>query len=143
MDSRLSAYRRTETLGKSQLDLILQVYDGAVNAYTSAREHFEREEFQSGREALDKAKRFVTHLYTTLDFEKGEEIAQNLGRIYAFVISETDAVQGTKNTKQLDAVISILGNIRSGWAGLGESNTEKQPTSGNRSPEPDKFVTVG
>ena len=37
MDGQIGTYRTMETHGKSQLDLILQVYNGAILAYETAR----------------------------------------------------------------------------------------------------------
>jgi flagellar protein FliS len=130
MQNRIGAYRQTDTLGKSQLDLILQVYDGAMKAYTTASEHYSKGEYQSGYEQLEDAKRFVTHLYTTLDFEKGGVIAHNLGKMYAYLLNETNAVQATKNIEQLEALARVLDTLRQAWVELRTTEVE------TRQPEP-------
>lgn len=124
MDTSVSSYRTVDTHGKSQLDLILQVYDGAVTAYNRAREHYRAEEFTPGREQMERAKRFIVHLYTTLNTEEGAEVAENLGKIYAYVIQETDIATATKDTGKIDDIIGILDNLREGWRGLKEQEAE-------------------
>jgi len=60
MDNRLKAYQHTGTLGKSQIDLVLQVYDGAIAAFTAAGECYEKSEL----EALTK---LPEHFYISKD----------------------------------------------------------------------------
>jgi flagellar protein FliS len=90
MDDKLAAYRKADTLSKSQIDLILQVYDGAIAALKAAAVSYRNGDMQAGYEQLQRAKRFVTHLYTTLDPEAGGTVAENLGKLYAFVINQTN-----------------------------------------------------
>lgn len=129
MEGKSETYRRVDTLGKSQLDLILQVYDGAIKAFRTARAHYEQDESTAGYEEIERAKRFVTHLYTTLDMEKGGDVAANLSRLYVFVISQSYVIQATKDLAQLDAVTNIMSNLREGWRGL---KAAEQGTAGDR-----------
>jgi flagellar protein FliS len=115
MEGKLSTYRKVETLGKSQLDLIIQVYEGAIAAFRAAADFYKSDDHQAGHEQLQKAKRFVTHLYTTLDPEVGGEIAESLGKLYAFVINQTNVAEATKDLSVIDDNISILDNVRLGW----------------------------
>ena len=78
MKEGLAAYKQTDILGKSQLDLVIKVYDGAIDAYKAARKAYEEEDNDGGYEQLQKAKRFITHLYTTLNMDEGGAIAQLL-----------------------------------------------------------------
>ncbi len=125
MDDKVKAYQTTDTLGKSQLDLVIKVYDGAIASYKQTRQLFEKEEYSQGREELEKAKKFVTHLYTTLDMEKGGEIAQQLSQLYAFVVNQTNIVDATKDLKGIDDIVNILDNLRQGWVELKQQGVPK------------------
>lgn len=114
----LKNYRAAETLGSTQLNLILQVYDGALGALNRATGAYQAKQLDRGYNELEKARRFVTHLYTTLNLEEGGEVAANLARLYAFVISEIDSVQATKDLEHLEKIADVLRNVRDGWAGL-------------------------
>ena len=146
MEGKVETYRRVDTLGKSQLDLILQVYDGALKSLNRARENYEKEDFQTGYEDMERAKKFVTHLYTTLDLEKGGEVAANLSRLYAYVITQSYIVQATKDLEQLEAINGVLRNLREGWAGLRETNaaqaTTERTESADAPTEEQSFVTT-
>ncbi len=64
MNSKLKAYQNTDTLALSQLDLVIKVYDGAITSFTDAAESYKGNKSEKAYEQLEKAKRFVTHLYT-------------------------------------------------------------------------------
>ncbi len=126
MSNNVNAYQKSEILGKSQLDLILMVYDGAVAAYKAASTAYSNRDNKKGHEELEKAKRFVTHLYTTLDSEKGGEIADQLGKLYAFVINQTNVIDATKDLKLIDDNINVLNNLRQGWLGLKQQQASQE-----------------
>ena len=127
MNSNLKNYENVSTLGMSQLDLVLKVYDGAIASFKVAAELYKAGNSMKGYEQLEKSKRFITHLYTTLDPDKGGEIAEKLGKIYAFLLNQTNLVQATKELKIIDDNIVILGNIREGWLFLKQQQKESQP----------------
>ncbi|MBD3332504.1 hypothetical protein GF356_06615 [candidate division GN15 bacterium] len=124
MNNKIGSYKSAETIGKSQIDLILKVYDGTVASLTSAREAYANDQFADGREHMEKTKRFVTHLYTTLNMDKGGEVAENLSKLYSYVISQTYVIQATKDVELIDDMITIMENLRSGWRGLKEQQAE-------------------
>lgn len=147
MDGKIAAYRRADTMGKSQIDLILMVYDGALKALRAAAGHYRDEDNDGGYEQLQQAKRFVTHLYTTLDLKKGGEVAENLSKMYVWVLSQLLVIEATKDVDELDAVTQALDNLRSGWAELkAEQGGGKAEESDQTSETPElteEFVTSG
>lgn len=129
MNGQLNTYRQIDTTGKSQIDLILQVYTGALQAFASGHECYEKQDFRNGYEHLEKARKFIVHLYTTLDFEQGGEVADNLGKLYAFVMNEIDLIQATKDLKHLDSCITVLQNLKQGWEDLKGQTKQQKPTA--------------
>jgi len=115
MNSKIRAYESSSTLGLSQLDLLLKIYDGAIGCYKAAGVLYRQNKSTQAYEQLEKAKRFITHLYTTLDPDKGGDIADKLGKIYAYLLNQTNLAQATKELKILDDNITVLNNIREGW----------------------------
>jgi flagellar protein FliS len=107
-------------MGQSQLDLVLKVYDGACAAYEAAEQAYRNEDFDAGYEQMERVRRFVTHLYTTLDHEKGGEVAENLAKVYAYLINQIDVIEGTKDLTAIESSLKCLSNIREGWRGVKE-----------------------
>ena len=145
MDEHIGAYKTADTMAKSQIDLILQVYDGAIDHYRQGRDLFAKEEYRGGRMALEKAKKFIVHLYTTLDLERGGEVGKNLEKMYSFVIGPPDVVAATKDLSQIDDIIEILTNLRKGWVGIKseETNVVKEPQKAEPELAGGQFTTSG
>ena len=123
MDTKLETYRTTDTLGKSPVELVITVYDGAIKAFQTATEHYQNDRSNEGYEQLQKARKFVTHLYTTLDMERGGDIAENLGKLYTLVLTQTDIAQATQDNKLIETNISLLKNLREGWIGIDQEQS--------------------
>ncbi len=118
MNQKLQNYQATDTLGKSVPELIIKVYDGAIYNFAKAIEFYKAGNSQDGFESMEKAKRFVVHLYTTLDKEKGGEIAENLSRLYAYIVERINFAEATKDITTIEDSILILNNVKEGWAEL-------------------------
>lgn len=124
MNKGFNTYKENSTLAMSQLDLILTVYKGTIEYIKRARGHFESERFVEGRTACEKARKCIVHLYTTLDMEKGAEIAEKLGQLYAFMIEQLDLAVASKSLDLLDTIIGLLETIKEGWDGLKEQQEQ-------------------
>ena len=149
MDGKIAAYRTADTMGKSQIDLILMVYDGALKALRTATQAYRDDDADAGYEEMGKVEKFVTHLYSTLDMDKGGEVAANLAKMYVWVITQTHIIRATKDLEQLDAVAAVLENLRSAWAEIKTQTTdttEAAPTTRSEAPEQsvltEEFVTT-
>ncbi len=130
MSNQAGAYKTVDTLGKPQIDLILQVYDGVIAELISARALYEQQQYTKGYDHLERAERFVTHLYTTLDSDAGGEIAQNLGKLYAWVIGKLHEVQATKERARFDECLKIMENLRAGWVAIKAGLAQSAPSTG-------------
>ena len=115
---QLQNYQTADMMGKSIPELIVKVYDGAITNMAKAIECYNTGDAVAGNDAMEKAKKFLVHLYTTLDNEKGGEIADKLSKIYVFVIDQINLVQATKDLSRIEGSITVLRNVREGWAQL-------------------------
>jgi flagellar protein FliS len=122
MKNSLSNYQVVDTLGKNQLELVIKVYDGAISNLKQAVEYYQNNNTQAGYDSMEQAKKFVVHLYTTLDEKKGGEIAKNLSQLYAFTVEQINFVQATKDISKINDSIEIFNNIREGWIQLNKKN---------------------
>ncbi len=140
MSTGLTAYKKISTMGMSQIDLVLAVYRGTLDFIDQAKEHFEGNAAADGRTACERARKCLVHLYTTLDMDRGGDIAAQLGSLYAYTIEQLDVASANKDNKKLDAIREIISNLRSGWEELKQSGAAA-PSSEKKSPSavpPDK-----
>lgn len=120
MDLKLESYRTSDTLGKSPVELVIKVYNGAIKSFAAARDHYQKKQSDEAYDELQKARKFVTHLYTTLNMEKGGDIAENLGKLYTLILTHTDLAQSTKDLELINTNIALLNNLREGWVGISD-----------------------
>lgn len=123
MESKLGTYQTIDTLGKSQLDLILKVYDGAIGAFKEAEAGLRAADHQKADDQLERARRFMVHLYTTLNEEEGAEIAQSLSRLYTYLICQIDVASATRDADVVISCVRVLENLREGWTGIKDQDT--------------------
>ncbi len=124
MSAKLGNYQAADILGKSGPELVVKVYDGAINSLRRAAEQYRKNDSRRGFEALEKTRNFLVHLYTTLDEKRGGEIAEKLSKLYAYLIERIDFVQATKDVSIIDDMVDILNNVRGGWVELAEKVRE-------------------
>ncbi len=65
----------------------------------------------------------IASLHTKLNPEAGGEIAEDLGKLYAFIINQTNMAEATKDLSVIDDNISILDNVRLGWLEFKQQKT--------------------
>ena len=135
MSSGIGSYQKTSILGKSPLELLLLVYNGAIEAFKKAEDAFERDDKERGKKSLARARKFVTHLYATLDTKSGGEVAERLGQLYVFIIEQIQIACATSDKTLCANMREILENVKAGWDGINpsgstlkvEENTENPP----------------
>ncbi len=127
MHKPIGTYQEVDTVGKSQIDLIIQVYNGALQALAAGRTAYEASDNRTGYEQLEKARKMVVHLYTTLDFDRGAEVAGNLGKLYVYILSQIDAIEATKSVSALNSCVAVLTDLRDGWQALKAQQPARRP----------------
>jgi flagellar protein FliS len=133
------SYRQIATQTASPGQLILMLFDGALNSMERARLGFEqtapgiRNEMihNNLRSAVD----IIRHLNSSLNLEAGGELAQTLRRLYDYFDSRLTESNLRKHREGIDEVIGHLGGIREAWATmLNQQNqdTHLSPPTGSR-----------
>ena len=123
----IGSYQKFDTLGKSPLELLLMVYRGVAKELKEAEEAFARVDRETGRAKMERARKYITHLYTTLDNDKGGDVAVKLGQLYVFIIERIQVAQATGETAIVGDLRAIIENLQSGWQDL---NVSESPTRG-------------
>jgi flagellar protein FliS len=143
MGTPVGAYQETNTLGKSQVELVLQIYDGAIAELQFARERYEKNDFTRGALNLERAERMLTHLYTTLDMDDGGEVAVNLGMLYVWIIGKLHEVRATKAPERFEECLRILRNLREGWVAIRDASAPTRPTGAATPTTAERLEMVG
>ncbi|MDR4499733.1 MAG: flagellar export chaperone FliS [Candidatus Scalindua sp.] len=115
---RIGLYKKTELETTDQISLILKLYDRAIRLLEKAKNDIAEKQYEGKNISLTKAKDIVFELLTSLDEEKGGEIAASLSQLYNFVIREIMDANINLNRKALDNSIHILSELRKSWNSL-------------------------
>jgi flagellar secretion chaperone FliS len=118
MDKKVTTYQKAQLEGLSQRDLIVMCYRGTIKYLGDARQRLEAGDGEGFSDLIEKAHRVIFHLYTTLDMERGGEVAERLAELYAYLINQIYLLNATKNLEIADGVIKIMGTLKEGWEGI-------------------------
>ena len=124
MSLSTSTYRNVDLGTANPCQLLLRVYDAALENLSEAEEAF-----RSGKPAenrLDKVHQLVAALMGALDFETGE-IAQSLLRLYVFVLERVYGSLIDKEDRGLAEARQVLETLRSAWQEMPTEETRMSP----------------
>lgn len=107
--------------------LVLMLYDGALRFMARAQEAFERQDKQEINNMLLKTQAIITELLTSLDKERGGEIAINLERLYIFFLEKLSDSNVNKNPKSLAEIKPLIQDLRDTWAEAVKPNVKAAP----------------
>jgi len=97
------------------------LYDRAIVLLHKAKNEISEKQYEAKGHTLDKASDIIMELITTLDKDKGGEIAFSLANLYNFVLREINDANTKLNTKSLDSAIKILSELRESWESIKDS----------------------
>src|SRR6185295_10899373 len=104
--NRSSIYKETAINTSSPTKLIVLLYQGAVR--------FLRD-YVHKRQSIDRAAAIIHYLQVTLDTEKGQEIARELNRLYAYMTMRIYEGSTQLQCAPIEEVIKLLETLLSGW----------------------------
>ena len=122
MNAYSNHYRNNQIMTASPEQILIMLYDGAIRFVRQAGQAIDDGRRADKSVAINKAIAIVTEFSNTLNFEVGGAIADDLYRLYDFVIRELVAVNARGDRKRLEAVERILLDLREGFAGAIEAN---------------------
>ena len=112
---RNSAYKRTQIETASPEALILMLYDGALKFMAQAEIAFEDKNVEQISNLLLRVQAIFTELLTSLDKDKGGEIANNLERLYVFFLEKLGESNINKDVKPLKEIRPLVVDLRNTW----------------------------
>ncbi len=136
MQDQLGTYQQMHISGLNQKDLIVSLYAGAIRFMEQGKERMAKNDIQGTHDNLSRARNIFVHLLSTLDIEKGGEIARKLSSLYAYFIEKITVANVTKNQSELNEILPLVRNIKESWEAIEiDGDTLKNPrTTGGFAP---------
>lgn len=111
----LNVYRQTEVQSRNPLELVVLLYDGALRFLATAHAAFERNDIPARRQATSRLLAIVSELQSTLDLERGGDIAARLDALYSYMTTRIVDATTTHSAAPLDEVRRLLETLRDAW----------------------------
>jgi flagellar secretion chaperone FliS len=109
------SYKKLQVETASPIGLVVMLYDRAIVLLNKAKKEINEKQYEAKGHTLDKASDIILELLTTLDKDKGGEIASSLTNLYNFILREITDANSSLKTKHLDNASKILSELRESW----------------------------
>lgn len=110
-----ASYRTAEVATISQRDLIVKLYRGAERFLELAQEAMRQQRIEAAHLNCQKMRAIFFELMSTLNFERGGEIAARLRDLYSFLIFQIVEANLTKDPEKLAALKPTISSLREAW----------------------------
>ena len=104
--------------------LVAMLYDKAVLSLKAAVQAIHKDEIEVRWKNSHRAREIINHLFTTLDLEKGGEIASNLEALYAYMLQRLLDVDVKNDARAAEEVIELLEPLRASWSELARTSAD-------------------
>lgn len=110
-----NTYKTNSVNYASKEQLLLMVLDGAVKFSKIAKQGIEKKDIVKAHENIIKTQNIFYELMATLDLEQGGQWAENLMRIYDFIVQKLLEANIKKDVKVMNEIIPLIEDIRDTW----------------------------
>lgn len=124
-----SVHAASSLAGPQGAQLTQMLFDALVDGMVALRGHIQHRTTQAKSIQIDKVQKIVLGLQSTLDFERGGEVARNLDDLYLYVIRRLVHVHAYNDVDALDEITGLIREIRDAWRTL-------LPAAGSGRPAP-------
>ena len=104
-------YQQTQFATVDRGQLLLMMFDGAQRFLSQAEQRLPADDVAGFVTALGRAQAVIAELLSTLDHQRGGEIARNLDRLYRFMLDHLIEANVAKSVRHVGQVRRILGII--------------------------------
>ena len=107
-----------QTARASPVELVLVLTDGLLEELARARGHIVGKRYELKANSLNKCTDIINGLASSLDFDHGGEVVENLGRLYDYCAGRLYTAGVSLDPTIVDEVVSLITTIKKGWLGV-------------------------
>jgi len=120
------AYNQNEVIEAPPVRSVAILYDKAIEALHHAIRAIEENDINKRYLSNKRAADILVGLAASLDMEKGGEIADNLGRLYKFMLLRLMQVDVNNDAQSARDVIGLLDPLRRSWHQLADQMEKEE-----------------
>lgn len=111
--------------GATPHQLIVLLYDGAINAMKRAEIYFQSGNIPRRGEMISRAINIIDNgLRAGLDHEKGGQIAEELESLYEYISRTLLEANVTKSGEKLPHLIALMSEMSETWQAIAQQNKQ-------------------
>lgn len=115
MNDNIAKYLTQQVMTAPPAKLVLMLYDKAILSLKEAIAAIEAGEIETRWKANTRAHEIITHMWSTLDLERGGEIAENLEGLFSYMLDRLPEVDMKNDPAPALEVITLLKPLRNAW----------------------------
>jgi flagellar protein FliS len=104
-----------ETAGPATV--LLALHDGAIRFGREAAERIRAGDVRGKGERIARVMAIVAEFAATLDHDKAPDLAENLGRLYDYMLDRLHHANASMDAGAVEEVVRLLETLREGWKG--------------------------
>ncbi len=125
------SYRKVATQTATPGQLVLMLYDGALNFLEKALTGFEYRDPRLFNQTINnnilRAQAIIHEMNASLNMQAGGEVASNFRRLYNYFYRRLTQANRTKQKAPILEIITLLRQMRDSWAEMLRRGTEDGP----------------
>jgi flagellar secretion chaperone FliS len=111
----ITTYQENAVATQTRGRLVVLLYEGAIKYLRLAIKELDDGDFAAKGEHINKAVAILNELNCCLDTEAGGEVAQNLRKLYHFMIRHLGEANSHRDPRRIQDVIKCLEELNEGW----------------------------
>jgi flagellar protein FliS len=138
--NNVQKYQNVQVMTSDRVRLIIMLYDGMIRFNTGAQKAIAEGDIESRSYNINRSLAIVTELCSSLDMERGGEIAENLFHLYQYGIEQLNTANMKNDSKPIDVFNRIINELKQGWEAISESKAEAPVVA---APEERRSISYG
>ncbi|MRS89672.1 flagellar export chaperone FliS [Enterobacteriaceae bacterium RIT714] len=102
--------------------LVLMLFTGLSDELVRAKSHIQASRYERKANSINKCIDILNALTSALDYDKGGELARNMANIYDYCVHRLYEASNNLSVEMVEEVEILLGELRTGWEGMGKLN---------------------
>jgi flagellar secretion chaperone FliS len=132
MRDAFQRYQEIQVETANRGKLLIMLYQGCIKFLRLARKSIDEKDLEGANHYLIRSQNIVNELRSTLDLEKGGKIAENLDKLYDFMLVQLIEANIKKDGEMIQIVEKLMLDLLDAWQEIIEGQeTEYRPVRAN------------
>ena len=117
-------YQKNNVMTADGVGIVILLYEGVINFNNISKAAIERNDVESRSKHINKSMAIVGELNDALDMEVGGKIAENLRKLYTYILEELTHANLNNDPVPLDTVNTLISELKEGWDGIKDKGVD-------------------